>query len=125
MKLLREMIETAGNSGFEIRNVVPDGNCMFAAIVDQLELRNDFSFSPKSLRHGCLQYLRENPNSGDGTPYVLFLDGETWEEYLSRMSQDGVWGDHMILQAVSKVTRVVTLVTRTITLVTKGSISGQ
>ncbi|XP_033758791.1 uncharacterized protein LOC117341070 [Pecten maximus] len=105
MKLLREMIVTAGNAGFEIRNVIPDGNCMFAAIVDQLELKKDFTFSPKSIRFECLNYLRENPESEDGTPYALFLDAETWEEYLTRMSQDGEWGDHMMLQAVSQVTK--------------------
>ncbi|XP_060077555.1 uncharacterized protein LOC132557086 [Ylistrum balloti] len=105
MKFLREMILTAGNEGFEIRNVIPDGNCMFAAIVDQLELKKDFSFSPRSLRFECLNYLRENPKSEDGTPYALFLDGETWDEYLTRMSQDGEWGDHMVLQAISQVTK--------------------
>lgn len=105
MKLLREMIVTAGGAGFEIRNVIPDGNCMFAAIVDQLELKKDFTFSPKSLRFECLNYLRENPESDDGTPYALFLDNETWEAYLTRMSQDGEWGDHMMLQAISQVTK--------------------
>ncbi|OWF46809.1 uncharacterized protein LOC110455155 [Mizuhopecten yessoensis] len=105
MKLLREMIVTAGSAGFEIRNVIPDGNCMFAAIVDQMELKKNFSFSPKSLRFECLNFLRDNPESEDGTPYALFLDAETWDEYLSRMSQDGEWGDHMMLQAISQVTK--------------------
>lgn len=104
MKLLREMISTAKSAKFEIHNVTPDGNCMFAAVVDQLELQNDRSFSPRRLRQACVDFLRDNPESEDGTPYVLFLDNESWEDYLSRMCQEGQWGDHMMLQAIAQVT---------------------
>ncbi|KAK3105620.1 hypothetical protein FSP39_002017 [Pinctada imbricata] len=105
MKLLREMIETAKRKKFEIRNVVPDGNCMFAAVVDQLELTGCHGmFSAISLRQEAVNYLRAHPESEDGTHYTMFMDGEEWEEYLTRMSREGQWGDHLILKALSKVT---------------------
>ncbi|XP_063439798.1 uncharacterized protein LOC134721040 isoform X2 [Mytilus trossulus] len=104
MKLLRAMIKTGRQKGFEIRNVVPDGNCMFAAVIDQLELLDDCNTSPFALRQACTKFLESNPNSEDGTPFCLFLDAESWEEYLSRISQEGQWGDHLMLHAVSNVT---------------------
>ena len=97
------MIQAGRKKGFEIRNVVPDGNCMFAAVKDQLELLQDCSASPMALRQACVQFLKSNPTSEDGTPYYLFVDGESWEEYLSRMGQEGQWGDHLMLQAISNV----------------------
>ncbi|CAC5390898.1 unnamed protein product [Mytilus coruscus] len=105
MKLLRAMIKTGREKGFEIRNVVPDGNCMFAAVIDQLELLDDCNTSPFALRQACTKFLESNPNSEDGTPFCLFLDAESWEDYLSRMSQEGQWGDHLMLHAISNVTK--------------------
>ncbi|XP_076110295.1 uncharacterized protein LOC143079046 isoform X2 [Mytilus galloprovincialis] len=104
MKLLRAMIKTGRQKGFEIRNVVPDGNCMFAAVIDQLELLDDCHTSPFALRQACTKFLECNPNSEDGTPFCLFLDAESWEEYLSRISQEGQWGDHLMLHAITNVT---------------------
>ena len=104
MKLLKEMIQTAIKNNFEIRNVVPDGNCMFAAIVDQLDLAGNLDgFTPRSLRQAVVDFLRDNPESEDGTHYMMFMDGEDWEEYLTRMSHEGQWGDHLILQAAAQV----------------------
>lgn len=103
MKLMKAMTSAAKSKNYAIHNVVPDGNCMFAAIVDQLELNNDYSFSPKSLRQACVEHLRSNPNSEDGTHFEMFMDGESWSDYLNRMSQEGQWGDHLVLQALSQV----------------------
>lgn len=103
MKLLRAMIRTGKSKGFEIRNVVPDGNCMFAAVVDQLELLGQAKTSHMVLRQSCTEYLKHHPESEDGTPFYMFLDGESWEDYLEKMSQEGKWGDHLILQAISSV----------------------
>ena len=100
------MIKTGRQKGFEIRNVVPDGNCMFAAVVDQLELLRDWYISPFALRQSCVQFLKSTPTSQDGTPFYLFLDGESWEDYLSRIGQEGQWGDHLMLQAISSVSQV-------------------
>lgn len=105
MKLMKAMTSAAKSKNYTIHNVVPDGNCMFAAIVDQLELNNDYSFSSKSLRQACVEHLRSNPESEDGTHFEMFMDGESWSDYLNRMSQEGQWGDHLMLQAISQVTK--------------------
>ena len=103
MKLMKAMTAAAKSNNFTIHNVVPDGNCMFAAVVDQLEINGVFSFSSKSLRQACVEHLRSNPESEDGTHYEMFMDNESWTQYLDRMSLEGQWGDHLMLQAVSQV----------------------
>ncbi|XP_062622180.1 uncharacterized protein LOC134283718 [Saccostrea cucullata] len=105
MKLMKAMTVAAKNNNFVVHNVVPDGNCMFAAIVDQLEINGDCSFSSKSLRQACVEHLKNHPESDDGTHYEMFMDGESWSNYLDRMTQEGQWGDHLMLQAISQVTQ--------------------
>lgn len=78
---MKEIIKIAGDEGYEIRDVVPDGNCMFAAVVDQLELHGEFTHNAKSLREQAVHWLIENPKSEDGTPYASFVE-EEWEQYI-------------------------------------------
>lgn len=81
---MREIIRIANQAGFEVRDVIPDGNCMFAAVVDQLQLYGDYNYGPKSLREAAVTWLIEHPNSDDGTHYSSFL-AEDWNSYLQRM----------------------------------------
>lgn len=41
--------------GYEVKNVSGDGNCLFAAIVDQLRINGDFSYTTDSLRKKAVQ----------------------------------------------------------------------
>jgi len=41
--------------------VTPDGNCLFAAVVDQLRIRGMFGHTARSLRTATVRYLREHP----------------------------------------------------------------
>lgn len=50
------------------------------------------------------RFLKQHPNHKDGSHLESFLDDETWDEYLNRMSRIGEWGDQMILQGVSEIT---------------------
>ncbi|KAL5019887.1 hypothetical protein ScPMuIL_002779 [Solemya velum] len=102
--LLQQMMRVASASGLEVRDVTSDGNCMFTAVIDQLTYQGDTSYSIHALRQAAVDYLRANPHSEDGTPYSEFLDTETWDNYLNRMSQDGQWGDHMIMRAIAEIT---------------------
>lgn len=97
-KMLLQLKKTFKDMGLTVRDVSSDGNCLFAAIVDQLRVRGDFRYTQENLRLAAVVYLRNNPTADDGTPYALFLSGETWEQYLYKMSQDGEWGDHMVLR---------------------------
>ena len=40
MRAITDLRAAAKTEGFEIRDVCPDGNCMFAAVVDQLLVRS-------------------------------------------------------------------------------------
>ncbi|XP_045209765.2 uncharacterized protein LOC123561456 [Mercenaria mercenaria] len=103
-RMIRQMRDVIEKKGLVPHDVYPDGNCLFAAVVDQLRIRGDFSFTTHTLRQSAVKYLKENPTTNDGTPLEMFLtDDETWETYLSRMSDDGEWGDHMILGALANV----------------------
>lgn len=81
---MKEIIRVAKHAGFEVRDVAPDGNCMFAAIVDQLQLYGDSRFAPKTLREAAVNWLVEHPLSADGTHYSSFVSGD-WDVYIHRM----------------------------------------
>jgi len=49
----------AEQNGFEIKDVVPDGNCMFSAIVDQLRICGNFDFNTQSLRKAAVRYVHD------------------------------------------------------------------
>ncbi|XP_053372890.1 uncharacterized protein LOC123561569 [Mercenaria mercenaria] len=102
IRKMKEMIKMAKQAGFEVRDVIPDGNCMFAAVVDQLQLYGDYRFGPKSLREAAVSWLIDHPDSDDGTPFSSFLS-EDWGVYLQRMIVEGEWGDHLSLRAIVEV----------------------
>ncbi|XP_048777977.2 uncharacterized protein LOC125681796 isoform X6 [Ostrea edulis] len=95
----------------EIHDVVPDGNCLFRSVVDQLRMNGQFHWTASKLRHLAVEFLRANPNHEDGTHLGMFLSTETWDEYLSRMATDKEWGDQLILRGISSVTeRVISII---------------
>jgi len=89
----------------EKRKIPGDGNCQFAAFADQL-----FS-TPRvhqEVRRISVEWLRQNPNFEVERGVYLrdFLEMDcfgNWEEYCNYMAQDGTWGDHMTLIALSEV----------------------
>ena len=54
-----ELVESVG---LIMKDVYPDGNCLFTSVCDQLRVRGDFSYTPRDLRHAAVDFLRENPN---------------------------------------------------------------
>lgn len=52
------------------------------------------------MREEIVNYLSNNPLAADGTPLQNFTD-LPWPAYLSSMSQNGTFGDHIMLQAAS------------------------
>ncbi|KDD76319.1 hypothetical protein H632_c270p1 [Helicosporidium sp. ATCC 50920] len=80
--------------GLALRSIEPDGNCLFRAMADQLwgeETRHE------EVRGAAVAHLRAN----EETFRPFLAEDEPWEEYLSRMGRDGVWGGHLELQAAS------------------------
>lgn len=100
----------ASDNLFELRDVVPDGNCMFRAIADQLHINGDLGYNCKILRRQAVRYLRYNPCQSDGSRLEDFLSTESWEHYLQRMEQNYQWGDHMVLKAMADALNLVVVV---------------
>ena len=77
--------------GFEIIDVPGDGNCLFRSISDQMgEGTNNHS----SYRKQVVEYIRENRFD-----FEPFLDNETFEDFLKRISKDKEWGGNLELAA--------------------------
>ncbi|CAH1271855.1 MFHAS1 [Branchiostoma lanceolatum] len=89
-------------SGLTLRPDVPkDGNCLFHAVSDQLVRTGSQAISHSHLRRDVVGYLRQHPNNEQGDHLRAFVPNEDWEGYLQQMSRDGVWGDHVVLQALA------------------------
>jgi len=88
-----------------IKEMKPDGNCLYYAVLDQIPTSDDVL----SIRLKVANYLRENydnlnffltdPNSGD------CFDREKYEEYCCKTEMDGFWGGQIELRAISSVYR--------------------
>ncbi|XP_052252884.1 uncharacterized protein LOC127859479 isoform X1 [Dreissena polymorpha] len=103
VKALRRLQSMFKDDNVIVQDVRNDGNCLFAAVVDQLRTQGNAEHDIYSLRVASVEYLRTHPFSEDGTRLDVFLVDETWEEYLMRMCRDGEWGDHMILNAIAEI----------------------
>lgn len=102
-KMMTTMEQLADSIDCEIHDVVPDGNCLFRSVVDQLRMNGEFGWTANTLRHRAVEYLRHYPTHEDGSHLAMFLSNETWDEYLARMSRDKEWGDQLILRGLSSV----------------------
>ena len=92
--------DRAGSAHFIISYDPPkNGNCQFSAICKFL---NSIGIhrSNQTIREDIVNYLENNPTAADGTPLQNFTD-LPWPIYLSSMSQNGTFGDHITLQAAS------------------------
>ncbi|XP_078614208.1 uncharacterized protein LOC144883508 [Branchiostoma floridae x Branchiostoma japonicum] len=92
-----------------VRNEIPsDGNCQFAAFADQLERLGRGILSPQDLRRMSVSYLRNNPKlpGPDASNVADFVDGKDLPRYLRQMEEEGTWGDHLTLQALSNIWNV-------------------
>ncbi|XP_066288417.1 uncharacterized protein [Branchiostoma lanceolatum] len=87
-----------------VRDEIPsDGNCQFAAVADQLERIGRGVWSHQDLRRMAVDYIRNNPVLPGPDPCRVadFVDGQDLDGYLQHMGQEGVWGDHLTLLALT------------------------
>jgi len=93
-----------------VRPVPLDGNCQFTSVADQLF--NDLT-QHSDVRSNAVGWLRANPTYKGPHGEVnltAFIGPSAWEEYLKKMDQDGTWGDHLTLIAISQVYEVEILI---------------
>ena len=128
MTAMHNLETQARQNGFTIHNVPYDGDCMFSAIVYQLNSSGVCDFDSKVLRQAVVDYLQANQvrycdfvcqpvdqhddYNADTEPITHedgFISSITdpqlqtelrWQKYV-RCLQQGAWGDNIAMQAVS------------------------
>jgi len=71
---------------------------MFASISHQLQLLC-IERSPATVRQQLVDYIRDTP---DMRPVVTSALDNSLDQYLSRMSRNGTWGDGFVLSAACR-----------------------
>ena len=87
--------------GLQIKEMKPDGNCLYHAFVDQE------GGDVRSVRVKVANHLRQNKDDYkfflvDNTTGDCYTD-EKYEDYCKQTQADGTWGGQLELQALSKV----------------------
>jgi hypothetical protein len=111
---LTDLKVIARSVGFDLVDVVGDGDCLFQAVCVSLA-DNSVHTTKNELRQRLSNYLRDHPcvNDDIDNPRSNFIDanylqleqhGRTalWAEYVRRIGlncrQGGIWGDEIALQ---------------------------
>lgn len=101
------MKERLEKHGFMERPVSPDGNCQMRAIADQLYGTDN---NHKDVRSKITSWLAKNERFSvdeQGSAAIGdFIDRDAypkWVSYVSHMSRDKAWGDHITLLAAAEV----------------------
>jgi len=98
-KYFKEFQDSLQPKGIYMRDVESDGNCLFRSIADHVDGdENEF----QKYRDMAVEYITRNKEY-----FALFLlDDEKIEDYIKDMSEDGTWGGHFELVALSSLLNV-------------------
>ena len=95
-QIFQEFQRELALKGIHMRDVSADGNCLFRSISDQAEGSES---NHRHYRDLAIKHMKNNSEI-----FRLFLlEDETLEDYLDDMEQDGTWGGHFELVALSEV----------------------
>ena len=102
---LKKIKEKLLNRSLQIKDVNADGNCMYYAICDQLNLVMNVKKDCEDLRGLTGDYMLQNQadfqpylcSEEDGEPY----NDEKYEEYCEKIKNTLVWGGQLELRALS------------------------
>lgn len=96
--------------GLAIRDIPPDGHCLYAALSDQLSLKLKAKAEVPELRAQCADYIRSHsseflpymtdPNTGD--PYTA----DRFAQYCTEIETTAAWGGLLEIRALSHVYQV-------------------
>jgi OTU-like cysteine protease. len=95
-KYFNEFQEKLKAKGIYMRDVDGDGNCLFRSIADQLEGDEE---NHAKYREMAVEYIKKNKEHF--APFIS--EDEDIEKYIQDMSEDGTWGGHFELVALSAV----------------------
>ncbi|CAG8458014.1 9819_t:CDS:2 [Paraglomus occultum] len=103
------MAELTKSMGLTIKEIAPNGHCLYNAISDQLLLQHNIPIDYKQLRGKVAAYMREN--SDDFLPYLASQTGEIcskeqFEEYCNGIENTAVWGGDLEISAIAKLYKI-------------------
>ncbi|CAG8520311.1 2137_t:CDS:10 [Ambispora leptoticha] len=97
--------ELTKSMGLSIKEITPDGHCLYNAIADQLQFRYDISTNYKNLRKDAANYMREHfedflpfLTTESGDPYSM----EQFQKYCDELENTATWGGQLEINALSK-----------------------
>ena len=94
------------DQGFDLEFDPPrDGNYLFGVISSQLASLGIHRM-PQMVINEIIGYLTEHSTNQDGWPLDLWMHDESFSGYLSRMSRDKEYGDHLTLRAAANLYNV-------------------
>ncbi|RIA99662.1 hypothetical protein C1645_746834 [Glomus cerebriforme] len=105
-----KITEKVVSMGLYIKEIIPDGHCLYNAISDQLQIRHNIVTDYKELRRKAAAYMRKYPDE-----FIPFLpttqDGEMcsteqFNKYCDDLENTAVWGGELEILAISKSFRI-------------------
>lgn len=96
--------------GLAVKDITPDGHCLYAAISHQLSVKMNTKVPVTELRLQCADYMRSH-----GTDFLPFLtDSQTgdqfnqdqFEEYCREIADTAAWGGQLEILAFSHIFQV-------------------
>ena len=105
----KDHLDSFSNLGFlVVYNPKEDGNCQFDALRCWLH-RLGTHRSMESIRDEIEAFLTQHPNNIEGIPLEYFA-AIPWNDYREAMARNGVYGDHITLQATADIFNIEILV---------------
>ncbi len=92
----QQLKQQAAEFGYNCIDVLGDGNCFFRAVEEQLERVLEIKLSHETLRAIAIDHIRHN--------LPLYKDSITGnvESFINKISRNGEWADHIVIQALSR-----------------------
>eukprot|EP00731_Ephydatia_muelleri_P027040 Em0018g1140a len=106
----RKMSAILEPQGLAIKDIPPDGHCLYAAVSDQLSLRLGLQITVAEIRAGCASYIRSHRE--DFQPYMVdpstgdLLSLDQFEDYCEEIESTAAWGGLLELRAISNLHNV-------------------
>ncbi|CAB4434281.1 unnamed protein product [Rhizophagus irregularis] len=102
----KKITEKIITMGLSIKEIAPDGHCLYNAISDQLQIGHNIATDYKELRRKAAAYMREHsdefipflPTTQDGE----LCSAEQFSKYCDDLENTAVWGGQLEILAISK-----------------------
>lgn len=94
------MTRVLNAAGLEVFEVPADGNCLFAAIADQLRLRSNVERTPAQLRQDAAEHIGAHVENF--APYLDTAAHRDVSAYCAALQSPGFWGGEMEIVALAQ-----------------------